>query len=281
MYGVIDLGGTITKIATVANLNQPEAKALSRFPTGDSYDACIDRIVATIEQAAAPFYSLGLAIGVQLTRDGLVVDKTYTLPDFSGKPIVRDLGHAAGLPVRAANDNVCAVIAESRWGALQPFDRAAYMTVSTGTGAGVLLNEGATSLAWLAQIGHHIVNRDGRPCICGQAGCVQAITGGQEFLNQYGKPASEIDNDAIWADVAETLAVAVVNLARITRVDAVCVGGGIGYNNAYIRQHLPRIVRATSPGVDVRTLFASLGENAPIIGASQLLRNDLTLDILH
>jgi predicted NBD/HSP70 family sugar kinase len=281
MYLVINLGGTNTNIASFDDLDSTDFSIIDRFATDQNYDAQLERLLTTIGQMDGPLEGIGFAVGVQLTRDGLGIDKSYTMPGYNGKAIVRDIAEGSGLPVRAANDNVCAVIAETRRGVLQAYERAAYMTVSTGTGAGIRLGQGDTSIAYLAQVGHHIVNHDGPQCSCGQIGCVQAITGGQEFIRRYGKPAAEITDEAVWQEVTALLAVAIVNLARVTRIDAVCVSGGIGYNSPYIRAHLAEMVRGRGPSVEIDVLFPAFGEAAPIVGALMLLRDDLGICILH
>lgn len=281
MYLVIDLGGTNTNIASFSDLDATEFTIIDRFPTDQDYAGQIDRILVTVQGLETPPEGIGFAVGVQLTRDGISIDKSYTMPGFNGKPIVRDIADLTGLPVRAANDNVCAVIAESHLGALQHYERAAYMTVSTGTGAGIRLGRGERSIAYLAQVGHHIVNYDGPQCSCGQVGCIQAITGGQEFIRRFGKPAAEITDEAVWQEVTELLAVGIVNLTRVTRIDAVCISGGIGYNSPYIRAHLADMVHDRGPSVEVDVLFPHFGEAAPIVGAVMLLRDDLETIILH
>jgi glucokinase len=281
MYVVVDLGGTNTRIARFADLDTTAFTVLDQFPTGSDYERHLDRIASSVAGSGEPVAGIGFAVGVQLTHDGLSIDKTYTMPNFAQRPIVRDLAERTGVRVRAANDNVCGVIGESTRGVLQPFERAAYMTVSTGTGAGIRLGHPPLALAYLAQVGHHIINHDGARCTCGQVGCVQAITGGQEFVRRYGKPAAEITDEAVWQEVTDVLAVAIVNLSRMTRVEAVCVSGGIGYNNPYIRAHLADRVRERGPGVDVQVLSPALGVDAPIIGAAMLLRADVNITILH
>ena len=281
MYIVIDLGGTNTSIATFASLDKPDFSIVARFPTDQNYENHLQQMLAALERIDGPIAGIGFAVGVQLTRDGLSIDQSYTMPAFNGRPVVRDMAERTGLIVRAANDNVCGVIAETASGVLRPYERVAYMTVSTGTGAGIRLGNQAMSIAYLAQVGHHIINHDGIPCTCGQLGCVQAITGGQQFMRRYGKPAAEIGDEAVWREVTETLAVAIVNLARMTRIDAVCISGGIGYNNSYIRAHLAELVKVKGPSVAVEVLVPAYGEDAPIIGAAMLLRDDLRTTILH
>ena len=280
MYAVIDLGGTNTSIVTFASLAVPQYTLVAQFPTDQDYARQLERILAALDRSGHQLEGVGMAIGAQLTPDGLAIEESWTMQAYVGHSIVSDVASATGVAVRAANDNVCGVLAETTLGVLQPWQRSAYLTVSTGTGAGIRLGKGNGSIAWLAQVGHHVVHMDGEPCVCGQRGCVQTITGGQQFLRRYGRPAAEIQDDAVWREVTETLAVAIVNLSRIARVDAVCVSGGIGYNNAHIRARLAARVRALGPATGVRVCFPAFGEQAPVIGAALLLAEpDVT--ILH
>ena len=280
MYAVIDLGGTNTSIVTFASLAVPQYTLVAQFPTDQDYARQLERILAALDRSGHQLEGVGMAIGAQLTPDGLAIEESWTMQAYVGHSIVSDVASATGVAVRAANDNVCGVLAETTLGVLQPWQRSAYLTVSTGTGAGIRLGKGNGSIAWLAQVGHHVVHMDGEPCVCGQRGCVQTITGGQQFLRRYGRPAAEIQDEAVWREVTETLAVAIVNLSRIARVDAVCVSGGIGYNNAHIRARLAARVRALGPATGVRVCFPAFGEQAPVIGAALLLAEpDVT--ILH
>ena len=280
MYAVIDLGGTNTSIVTFASLAVPQYTLVAQFPTDQDYARQLERILAALDRSGHQLEGVGMAIGAQLTPDGLSIEESWTMQAYVGHSIVSDVASATGVAVRAANDNVCGVLAETTLGVLQPWQRSAYLTVSTGTGAGIRLGKGNGSIAWLAQVGHHVVQMDGEPCVCGQRGCVQTITGGQQFLRRYGKPAAEIHDEAVWQEVTETLAIAIVNLSRIARVDAVCVSGGIGYNNTHIRARLAARVRALGPATGVRVCFPAFGEQAPVIGAALLLA-DPDVTILH
>lgn len=280
MYAVIDLGGTSTSIVTCESTRAPEFTTVSAFPTDQNYARQLEQMLDSLLGIRPRPAAIALAIGVQLTPDGLAVDESWTMPDYSGRPIVTEIAAATGLPVRAANDNVCGVLAESLLGVLRPWRRTAYLTVSTGTGAGIYLDAGKRSIAWLAQVGHHVVNMHGLECSCGQRGCVQTVTGGQQFLRRFGMPASEIRDAAVWREVTETLAVAIVNLARITRVEALCVSGGIGHNNAWIRASLADRVRKLGPALKLRVMFSRFGEQAPVTGAALLL-TDQEIAILH
>ena len=278
----VDLGGTNTRVALFRDTAVADYELLARFNTFSDYRDQLNSIVAAVANSGlTEITAVGLAIGVQLTPDGRCVDASYTMPDFVGKPIVTDLSTRLQCPVIAANDNICGVLAESQFGYLGQWYRVAYVTVSTGTGAGVYLRWGETAVAYLAQVGHHIVDPLGKRCRCGQIGCLQTISGALEIAIRAGRAAAEIDDDLFWDDVANNLAVGIVNLCRISRLDAICVGGGIGFNNRYLRENLAAKVQKCSPNLPVSFVVPQLGEDAPLIGANLLVQAETKLTIFH
>ena len=52
------------------------------------------------------------------------------------------------------------------------------------------------------------------------------------------------------ARISAALAIAIVNLVRMLRLDAICLGGGIGLNSSYLREHLPAAVKERGPEVN-------------------------------
>jgi glucokinase len=282
MILAIDLGGTNTQIALFQDEAVSEYTLLARFKTHPGYQEQLAHIESALDGLdKSTIAGIGLAIGVQLTPDGRTVDASFTMPNYVGRAIVPDLAARLDFPVIAANDLICGAIAEHLYGSLGDWDLVAYLTVSTGTGAGIYLRSGDTSMAYLAQIGHHILDPAGRQCLCGQVGCLQTISGAQEIEKRYGRPAADIDDDLFWDDVADHLAIGIVNLARISRVQAICVGGGIGLNNRYLRQNLAGKVRESSPNLNISLTTPTLGADAPIIGANLLGQHRTGTVILH
>lgn len=278
----IDLGGTNTRIALFQDEAALDYTTLARFKTRPRYEGQLERIESALEGLdRSTIARIGLAIGVQLTPDGRTIDASYTMPDYVGEAIVPDLAARLQLPVIAANDLICGAIAEHHYGSLSGWDLVAYLTVSTGTGAGIYLRSGDTSMAYLAQIGHHVLDRAGSKCLCGQVGCLQTISGAQEIERRAGRPAAEIDDDDFWDNVADHLATGIVNLVRITRVQAICVGGGIGLNNSYLRRNLAGKVVAASPNLNITLTTPTLGADAPVVGAKLLGQQRTGTVILH
>ena len=274
----VDFGATHTRVAVFGD--DPTAwETVARFKTQPSYEAQLQRLIDALKPLEPT--SVGLAVGAQLDPDGKTIAVSYTMPHMVGRPIVQDLSAALACPVDAANDNVCAVIAEHGHGALRGEERSAYLTVSTGTGAGVRLEQSGVVLAFLSQVGHHMIDPSGHACACGQIGCLQAATGGQHLERALGRSVAEETDEAFWRAFTRTLATGVVNLARVTRVEAVVVGGSIGVKNAYLRGHLSGVVAALSPGLALKVLPPAFAEASPLVGAGLLADAAKVQSILH
>lgn len=282
MYIAIDMGGTNTRIAAFEKPGSPEFTLLAKFPTDFSYEAHINRLIETLHSFdLKTLQGIGLAAGLQFMPDGMTIDVVYTIPGYNGKPLVQPLKAAFNCPIRAANDNVCGVIAEHRLGSLQGCDRAAYLTVSTGTGSGIFLKQGEIEIAFQSQLGHQILDPNGEKCLCGQRGCLQSITGGRQIELRYGKSAAEITDPAFWEHFTAALAQGIVNSSRMTRVSVYCLSGAIGIHSTYLREHLQEAVSARRVDGSLRIVQPVLGENAPLVGAAMLLDNSMKTQIIH
>ncbi|MBF6589476.1 MAG: ROK family protein [Ktedonobacterales bacterium] len=271
----IDLGGTTTRIGIFASPDAPRFTVLARFPTDADYGHALDQIAHETRRgmgaAWAQLAGVGVAIGAQVARDGQGVLTSPNLPDYVGRPLVADLAARLGCPVRLAHDGVCGVLAERRFGALLAYERAAYLTLSTGTGAAIHLRTAATALTISIQVGHQLLDGNPLPCLCGQVGCLETLTGGRQIALREGRPPAEIDDPLFWEGLAQKVALGLVNLAQLTRVEAVAVSGGIALARPALRPRLRELVSARLRDATLLVLDAALGEDAPLVGAAALL----------
>src|SRR5215472_6581141 len=128
MYVALDIGGTTTRIGLLSDLNSPEITISEQFPTCQGYDAQIELLRAAITSASnKPLDGIGISLGGHIAKDGSSVRDAANLRDYEGKPLVSQLQEAFGCQVRLAHDTVCGLLAEKKFGALQPFDLCAYV----------------------------------------------------------------------------------------------------------------------------------------------------------
>ncbi len=278
----LDIGGTSTRIAIcdlpTEQTAPPAITTIASFPTEQAYNAQLTRLGMELMRWRAnegqniSLAGVGVSIGGRVTRDGSSVAVAPNLPNYVGRPLAGDLAALYGVPVRLAHDTICGLLGEKHYGALAAYERCAYLTLSTGTGAAVYLGQGATGLALSIEFGHQRVDGDTLPCLCGQIGCLETFTGGRQVALRYKRPIEEIDDQAFWATFVEKLALGLVNLVNLTRVEASAVGGAIAIHRPSLLPALQASVDNSLRNATLRLLPAALGENAPLVGAVTLVQ---------
>jgi glucokinase len=268
-YISIDIGGTYTRIARFSAPAVTDFELLARFPTEKHYERQLLRIYETLGQES--IVGIGISIGAQLARDGRSVRAAPNLLDYEGKPFAQDLASHYNCLVRMAHDPVCGVIAEYYLGALRSQDRCAYVTLSTGTGGAVFLKNGGTTSIVSVQLGHQILYHHQTHCVCGQFGCLETLTGGRQIAQQRGIEARDINDDRFWEEYASVVALGLVNLAQLTRVEAVALSGGIALNRERLIPLIRRSVDAQLRSTTLQIILATHGEFSPLIGAAAML----------
>jgi glucokinase len=291
----VDIGGTNTRVALFADPAHSAASiSLDPFPTDERYERQLDQLTKAIRKLPrqtgfdrpaegvlsqgiakqTPVVSIGVSIGARLAADGGGVVVAPNLRDYEGHPFARDLAERLGAPVqsvRLAHDPICGLLAEQRLGALRNADRCAYLTVSTGTGAAIYLGSpGEFGQALSIEFGHQVLDGDTRQCLCGQVGCLETYTGGRQLALRYGRPLEEIADAAVWDELYDKLALGLVNLAQLARVEVVALSGAIALRREGFLDEVRERVEKQLRGMPLRLELAALGEQAPLVGASLL-----------
>ena len=271
-YIAVDIGGTNTRLGLFESLDSTDFVVLAKFPTVQNYEEQIRQIVAAIQNSGREdLAGIGVSAAARIARDGRAIIFAPNLPGYIGKPFAPDLFERFACPVRLAHDTVCGLLAEKKFGALRNIDRCAYLTVSTGTGAAIQLGKASISLTSSIEIGHQVLDGNTLICLCGQVGCLETFTGGRQVELRYGRPIAHITDMAFWETFSDKLALGLVNLAQLTRIDAVAISGAIALNNAFLVPMLQQKVNAILKWGTLELRLAALGENAPIVGAAVLL----------
>lgn len=279
----IDIGGTNTRVARVAGdagATRPTAfELLAEYPSPPAYGTQIARlsqVIAGAHVGDSAISGIGISAGGRMLRDGSGVAIAPNLRDYEGRPLTGDLARATDLPVRAAHDTVCGLLGERRYGALAHTERCAYLTLSTGVGAAIYLAgaDGAPGVHVSIEFGHQLLDGDERPCLCGQTGCLETHVGGRQLESRHGAPLERLDDARVWVDLAAKVALGLVNLAQLTRVELVAVGGAIAVARPALLADIQQWVDARLRSMALRVVAAALGERAPLAGAAVLLDTD-------
>jgi glucokinase len=309
----VDLGGT--KILTALVLDgRILVKDYSTTNARGGVSSVIKRINESIArvlkqcgQDCSQIYSISIAAaGAIDTRNG-VVTLSPNLPDWRDVPLAKMIQEKYPLKTYLVHDAGAAALGEHGYGAGKGLENIIFLTVSTGIGGGIIINnklyEGAAGAA--GEVGHMTIDINGSKCPCGNTGCLENLASGTAMareavrLIKSGEKSSLIDMvkgkiDRITAKeilyavneqdslamsvvnrIAFNLGVGLVNLVNIFNPEMIVIGGGISNFGEYLLEPARRVVKERAfpfPAKMVKIVKAKLGEDAGVIGAEVYAR---------
>jgi len=255
----------------------------------DLVDALRDDVDALGEAAVG---GVGIAVAGWIDSDRSTVLTSPHLEAFARTPLGSELAGRIGLPVTLENDANAAAWAECRRGAARGSGDAVVVTLGSGVGAGIVVNDalvrGANGVA--GEVGHTRVAPDGPPCPCGRNGCLDMFASGRALARHFhalgGEPTArgqDVTEAARAGDprgiqafgvLAAWLARGLVELVVSLDPAVVVLGGGVADAGQLLREPVQRELhhllesRAVVPRV--RVAVAELGTDAGDLGAAWL-----------
>ncbi|MCX5693834.1 MAG: ROK family protein [Candidatus Omnitrophica bacterium] len=299
----IDLGGTNLKCALLDG--QLKIKAKSYFST-KSFDNRLKLIQGLadsvgnfiVSQGLKRSVILGVGIGVPGPVDTLagVVHFLPNVPGWKEVALKKILERKTKLPVFVDNDAKLMTLAEHQVGAAKKSKNVLCLTLGTGVGGGLIINNvlyrGADNAA--GEIGHLPLNEKGPLCGCGARGCLETYIGNNRILKNARKIfGSKITLEkvsalarqfnpkavAFWSQVGKELGLALSGIVNLLNLDAIVIGGGVSGAGKVLLESVRRtILLRAMPGQArrVKVIPAKLGIDAGIIGAGYLVRERLS-----
>ena len=168
-------------LADLSGRIRARASAAVDQPGPDSALPAMRRMVAKLRKTRGldPDPDCLLGIGVAMPGpfgvEGITSVGPTALPGWQDFPLAAELQRATGLPTIVENDATAAAIGERLHGAARQLTSFVYLFVGTGLGAGLILGgqlyRGNARNA--GEIGHMIVEPGGKPCVCGNRGCLE------------------------------------------------------------------------------------------------------------
>ncbi|MFJ6748903.1 MULTISPECIES: ROK family protein [unclassified Streptomyces] len=115
------------------------------------------------------------------------------MPGWDGFPVREALSQELGCPVMVDNDVNLMAMGEQHAGVARTSQDFLFVKIGTGIGCGIVVGgevyRGTTGSA--GDIGHIQVEPDGRPCACGNRGCLEAYFGGAALARDAADAARE------------------------------------------------------------------------------------------
>jgi glucokinase len=303
----VDVGGTRIAVGLVERKGRIIKDAKRLTPKTGPF-AVVDTIIDLVEEVSAGIHDselAGIGIGIPGQIDFLrqSIEFCTNLP-LAGVDMRSLVMSRTRREVTIDNDGNLAALGESRWGAAKGSRDFVMLTVGTGVGGGLFLNgemyRGSRGLA--AELGHVVVELDGRMCPCGGKGHLEAYLGrpaiaekgreaaanfsGREILSAAGGQIDEVTAEAvliaaqrgddvareILLDAGVILGRALVGFVNIFNPSLIVIGGGIGESSDFMVERAAEVMRgeALAGRRDVTVTQAVLGNDAGILGAAAM-----------
>ncbi len=153
----------------------------TQFLTPDTYDALME---TACDYAKRLMHRTHIStLGMAISMPGLIDCRqergilSPNVPLTNQRSPGHDLTERLGIPVILVQESHALCLAERHYGAAKNMNDFAMLDVSTGIGLGVMsggrLLTGHVGLA--GEVGHITVELDGRPCGCGNHGCLETV----------------------------------------------------------------------------------------------------------
>ncbi|GAA1510570.1 ROK family protein [Kribbella lupini] len=289
----IDIGGTKMAAALVAADGTILTEDRILTPPGDA-DQVFGALAELVERVVGATTPIAVGIGsagpLDLTH-GLVSPVNIT--GWRNFPLVDRVRALVGdVPVELGVDGHCFALGESWTGAGRAVDTLLGIVVSTGVGAGIVV-DGKPMLGQsgnAAHLGHMVVDLDGEACACGSYGCVETYASGPRMVarakRRGWRPGEQVDAAvlsadaaagdeialAIFDDGAQALAAGIVATAVTVDLTTVVIGGGVAKAGPVLFDPVSRWVKrlAQLPFVTDLTVEPAQLANAGLLGAARL-----------
>ena len=292
----IDLGGSHIAIGVIDDKGYIVEKIEKRLLSKDKKnikETIENYIIKNTNELMSKYKIKEIGIAVPGTiKDGIIL-KSVNLGvlDYN---IIDNLKKGINLPIKIKNDAKCAAIAENKIGALKDYSRSIFLTLGTGIGGAVIINNKLLDTGELpgCEFGHVIIQKDGLKCNCGKNGCfekyasmkalktnlrqvlgVDEKTRGQELLDIIRKNPDNEELNKVIDEYIEYLSIGLSNFINIFEPEAIGIGGSFVYfSDVLLDKLIKNIIKKQylfNKREKLIIIPAALGNDAGMIGACQ------------
>lgn len=283
MIGALEAGGT--KMVCAIFSNEGELIERVSYPTETPKDVMpkiIDFFKGFPELKAIGVGSFG-PIGVNKDLDTFGYITTTPKLAWQHFNLYGTLKDALNLPIAWTTDVNAAAYGELRQGAAQDVKNCIYLTVGTGVGGGVVVNENVVEGFAHPETGHMLLRKhedDYYEGFCPfHDNCVESLAAGPAIEGRWGKRAIELADQAeVWELEADYLAQALYNYYVTLSSERFILGGGVMKQSQLfplIREKFEQLNNGylELPALDSFIVPPLLGDNAGITGCYELAKD--------
>jgi glucokinase len=296
--GIVDENGTIVKKGSMPTGRTRDAEEII-------HDMCglVKDLMIQVGITEGDVHSIGIGSPGTPDRENGVILYANNLK-FRNVPMRDLIQKHINLPVYLENDANCAAIAESVAGAAKEAQYAVIITIGTGIGGGVIINNklytGFNGAA--GELGHTVIRLNGEPCTCGRKGCWEAYSSASALIAQTiaaakANPQSQINalvegdlqkinaktsfdamrlGDEVGKQVVDNyitiLAEALANMVNVFQPEVIVIGGGVSKEGETLltplREKMSGLTYCAEGVPSTRLVTAKMGNDAGIVGAA-------------
>jgi glucokinase-like ROK family protein len=233
----------------------------------------------------------GMGLPGPIEQSAGTVGSSAILPGWIGMTAATEMRRRLDIPVMVDNDANLGALAEAAFGAGRDAGDLIYLKVSSGIGAGLILNgrlyRGSAGLA--GELGHVLVDPDGIVCRCGNRGCLETVAATGALVDllrrSHGEDltveamleaarAGDLGCRRVIHDAGRALGQVVATLLNVLNPELLVVGGDLaGAGDLLLDGVRESVGRAALPEAARRAEVVAgvLGDRAQVLGALALV----------
>lgn len=201
--------------------------------------ASVFQAIDTVLQKTENVVAIGLSsIGPISIQEGMIL-KPFYFYGIENLKIVEIIEERYHLPVFFDHDNQSAVLAERLFGNAKNHRDVLFVGIGSGVGCGILADGKlyCNSRGLPPELGHVSIDVNGRPCACGNRGCIEAYirtpellkklqyhTGKYYSLEAFGAMEDNEMVEGVFQDAVNRLATAIVNIVNMLNSELILLG---------------------------------------------------------
>lgn len=312
----VDIGGTSIKGASINQQGQIIARFSLPIIDKETSNKAVERLGGKIlsfirENEIQDDEIIGIGVGCPgaINSEKGVVDYSNNLK-WIDVHLQEILEKETGLKVKITNDANAAALGEAYFGAGKEASSVILLTLGTGVGGGIIINgkvyEGNQGKG--AELGHTIIEINGRPCTCGRKGCLEAYASATALISDTKEIMKKNPDSLMWKLVncdidlvngktpftaklqgdtyanevinqyINYLGEGILNFCNIFRPEAIVLSGGIAQQGKDLLDPLISYCEKNDYGFKgtpkVKITTAKLGYDSGIIGSASLFFNN-------
>ncbi len=263
------------------------------------FDEIMEKLTALMKDMLwANNITISKLLGIGISIPGVVNENTKNIEIAPNLHItnthLKKYSRLLGLPVYFENEANAAAYAEWQSGAAQGSKNVLYLSIMKGVGAGIIINNRLYRGSYFkaGEVGHIIIRRDGRKCVCGENGCLNEYLSVDSILKEYAKKTKKKLNrladfmelkdsndetaNKIWDDYIDDFAFGLKIVIFTIDPEIIVIGGEIAHYADKLIPALNKKLEGTKSHVfkkNNKIIPSNLMEEASIIGVALYLRN--------